>query len=80
MIQLNNADQPVNSLVTPPDQFNRITAFIGLTKKEWLAAHLFIAEYNRSLYNRDLEAIIMKECKETAEKFFEENTEVKIID
>ena len=78
MIQLNNADQPVNSLITPPDQFNRITAFVGLTKKEWLAALLFIAEYNRSLYNRNLEAIIMKECKETAEKFFDENTELII--
>jgi hypothetical protein len=80
MIQLNNADQPVNSLITPPDQFNRITAFVGLTKKEWLSAHLFIAAYNRSLYNRDVEEIIIRECKETAEKFFEENTEVKIIE
>ena len=75
-----NSNQPINTLTTPPDQFNRVTAFLGLSKKEWLAAHLFIAEYNRDLYNRDLETIIIKECKETAEKFFDENTEVKIIE
>jgi hypothetical protein len=75
-----NSDQPINTLITPPDQFNRVTAFLGLSKKEWLAAQLFIAEYNRDLYNRDLEAIIIKECKITSEKFFVENTEVKIIE
>jgi hypothetical protein len=80
-----NSDQPINTLITPPDQFNRVTAFLGLSKKEWLAAQLFIAEYNRDLYNRELEAIIIKECKKTAENFFDEqikddNTELKIIE
>jgi len=69
-MKIYNADQPINSLITPPDQFNRVTLFLGLSKKEWLAAQLFIAEYNRELYNRDLEAIIIKECKETAGRFF----------
>ena len=75
-----NSDQPINTLTTPPDQFNRVTAFLGLSKKEWLAAQLFISEYNRDLYNRDLESIIIKECKITAEKFFDENTEINIIE
>lgn len=80
-----NSDQPINTLITPPDQFNRVTAFLGLSKKEWLSAQLFIAEYNRDLYNRELEAIIIKECKETAEKFFDEqikddNIKLKIIE
>jgi hypothetical protein len=79
-----NSDQPINTLITPPDQFNRVIAFRGLSKKEWLAANLFIAEYNRDLYNRNLEEIIIKECKETAEKFFNEqikddNSEIKNI-
>jgi hypothetical protein len=65
-----NQDQPINVLVTPPDQFNRVHVFSGLTKKEWLAAQLFISEYNRELYNRDLQDIIIKECYETATKFF----------
>lgn len=72
-MNINNSDQPINSLVTPPDQFNRVTVFLGLSKKEWLAAQLFIAEYNRDLYNRDLENIIIKECKQTAANFFNDD-------
>jgi hypothetical protein len=75
-----NSDQPINTFTSPPDQFNRVTAFLGLSKVEWLAAQLFIAEYNRELYNRDLEDIIIKECKETAAKFFDANTEINIIE
>jgi hypothetical protein len=65
-----NSDQPSAPLTTPPDQFNRIHVFSGLTKSEWLAAQLFMIEYSRELYNRELENIIIKECFETAENFF----------
>jgi len=35
---------------------------------------LFISEYNRELYNRELESIIIKECKDTAARFFNDDT------
>jgi hypothetical protein len=73
-MKIYNPDLPINAFTTPPDNFNRVHAFLGLTKKEWLAAQLFISEYNRELYNRDLESIIIKECKQTAANFFNDDT------
>lgn len=71
-----NSQHPTYPLTTPPDQFNRVNVFGGLTKQEWLAAQLFIAEYSRELYNRELEHIIIMECYKTANNFF--NIEEKI--
>jgi hypothetical protein len=65
-----NSNQPSAPLTTPADQFNRVHVFSGLSKAEWLAAQLFMIEYSRELYNRELENIIIKECYETANNFF----------
>jgi hypothetical protein len=70
MNQSQNFLTPANVLITPPDQFNRVHVFSGLTKHETLAYQLFLIEYSRELYNRELQTIIMKECIETAKNFF----------